>query len=515
MSVRQQPQLLFVPPSCTLTDLFAEIEATAAFAPEILRMIEADLDKVALAAKEEREADARWKRERRGEPELIAREDGEGVGAVSLADGSKGGRPRMPAMVVFAAVLIRGKLGSLTAADVRDRLRDSASFEAFLLRHGLKRADPTALARHANNLSSETIDAIHHAQIARFLREGLDDFGLFSADSTSVRANAQWPNDSSLIYKLLRRGAATLSKFKERGWCRLRAAQTGKWLDEVERLAKAIDLQAGKTDAAAERKKLYARLTRVAHRLAVRLGDQWDRVQDEVLGIDLRPSHARARQESIDDLERCLVDALHLIDFAEVRTQQDGNVARKSYEKITGVVEQDAEIIRKGGRQDQFGFKIQAAFSDNGVITALILDKGNVSDSASMLPLLDAAIARTGVTPKVGTVDDGYASKYNFSQAVNVRGLEVMSISGAKGRHAIGDDLYDTDEYRDARRVRGKLEFPFFVLKHVHEMDRMKRSGLAAVRREITEKILAYNFARMVQLRKQLQAAELELQRTA
>ena len=84
-----------------------------------------------------------------------------------------------------------------------------------------------------------------------------------------------------------------------------------------------------------------------------------------------------------------------------------------------------------------------------------------------------------------------------------------MSISGAKGRNVIGDDLYDSEAYRDARRIRGKLEFPFFVLKYVHEMARMKRTGLSAVCREITEKVLAYNFARLIQLRKQRAAAEL------
>lgn len=510
MTVLIQPQLFAVAPCCTMQELVVEILRLATRNPMILERVNADLDRAALAAKRERAADAQWEKERELGPISTAKGFGETGGLVELADASKGGRPRMPAMVVLAGALIRGKLGSLTASDVRDRLKDSATFSAFLWQYGLSHADPTALARHVNNLSAETMELIHQAQLAQFREEDLDDFAVFSADSTSVRANAQWPNDSSLTYKLLRRALSTLRTFVEKKqWCRLRFHLTQGWLDELEKTAKAIDLQTGKTDAAKARKKLYAELVAVSRKLAVRLGHQWDRVQAEVMSHDLKPSQARIRQAAVDDLERCLVDALDVIDFAEARTQGESKVERDAHEKITGIVEQDAEIIKKGGRQDQFGFKIQAAFSGNGVVTALIVEKGNVSDSRSMLPLLDAAILRTGVTPSVGTVDDGYSSKHNFTRAVNSRGLAVMSISGAKGRHAIGDQIYDSEPYKDARRIRGKLEFPFFVLKHAHEMERMKRTGLTAVRREITEKVLAYNFARLIQLRKQRAAAEL------
>ena len=505
-----QPQLFTIAPCCTMQEFVIEVLHLATLNPMILQLICADLDRAALAAKREREADAQWERERELGPISIDKGLKETCELVEVADKSKGGRPRMPVIVVLVGALIRGKLGSLTAADVRDRLKDSTTFSTFLWQHGLSHADPTALARHVNNLSAETMELIHQAQLAQFREEKLDDFAIFSADSTSVRANAQWPNDSNLTYKLLRRALSTLRAFAEKKqWCRLRFHLTQKWLEQLERTAKAIDLQTGKTNAAKVRKVLYAELVTVSRKLAIRLGHQWDRVHDEVMNHDLRPTQARIRQAAIDDLERCLIDVLNVIDFAEERTQGESNVERDPHEKITGIVEQDAEIIRKGGRQDQFGFKIQAAFSGNGVVTALIVKKGNVSDSKSLLPLLKAVIARTGVTPTMGTVDDGYSSKENFTKAAKPYGLEVMSISGAKGRNVIGDDLYDSEAYRDARRIRGKLEFPFFVLKYVHEMARMKRTGLSAVRREITEKVLAYNFARLIQLRKQRAAAEL------
>ena len=47
--------------------------------------------------------------------------------------------------------------------------------------------------------------------------------------------------------------------------------------------------------------------------------------------------------------------------------------------------------------------------------------------------MVDEVIARTNVTPKVVSVDDGYASAEN-KKALKDRYIEVVSINGAKGR---------------------------------------------------------------------------------
>ena len=47
----------------------------------------------------------------------------------------------------------------------------------------------------------------------------------------------------------------------------------------------------------------------------------------------------------------------------------------------------------------------------------------------------DEVMARTGVIPSLVSVDDGYASKANVAGA-RARGIDVISISGSKGRAA-------------------------------------------------------------------------------
>jgi hypothetical protein len=84
--------------------------------------------------------------------------------------------------------------------------------------------------------------------------------------------------------------------------------------------------------------------------------------------------------------------------------------------------------------------------------------------------------------------------------------MQTMSTSGAKRRKVIGEALWDRDDYREAGRLRGLMESPIFVLKHVNGVTRMRRAGVAAVRLEIIEKIIAYNAVRAVQLRKRATA---------
>ena len=99
MPALMQPQLFTVAPCCTMQELVVEIIRLATLNPMILQLINADLDRAALAAKRERVADAQWERERSLGPISIDKDSKENYELVELADRSKGGRRRMPAIV--------------------------------------------------------------------------------------------------------------------------------------------------------------------------------------------------------------------------------------------------------------------------------------------------------------------------------------------------------------------------------------------------------------------------------
>lgn len=491
-------------------ELIDEAKRYAAADPAILDMIDADLAAHALRAKEWRQADAQWIAEH---TPSFPEEKSWQAQSQRPPKLDKGGRKRTPSIIILFALFIRGRYESLTDAMTRDRLIDSSAFHAQLDEHEIETVCPTVLARHLNNLTEATVNRLADTQITCYREEKLDDFATFMADSTSVRANSEWPKDSRVILKLLRRAVNSLSGFEKNSWCKVRWYNMKKWLQQIEVFAREIDFTCGKRNGAKKRRKLYRKLLNLADTLTDRLGDEWDRVSDAVNAISLCPSQDELRWQATEALETTLINAVLLIPYVSVRTQINSQEKREEYEQVLSVNDIEAEIIRKGGREPNFGYKPQLAASRQGFITAAIVEVGNVSDARSMIPLLDETIRRCAVTPSLGTVDDGYSGAENWRQATK-RGLKTVSMKGATGKGVIDKidpALWERDDYREGRRLRGLMESPIFVLKQMNGLARMRRTGVDAVRREITEKIIAYNAVRAVQLRKRAAAVARKL----
>ena len=184
---------------------------------------------------------------------------------------------------------------------------------------------------------------------------------------------------------------------------------------------------------------------------------------------------------------------------------EEGRLA-KARERVLGVADRAAAIIVKGGREPLMGYKPQLARSGSGLVTALIVESGNPSDSANLEPMLRRSIENTGVVPSQASVDGGYASGKGLEGA-KALGVDEVSIGGAKGRKLLGEE-WDLPSISELRSWRSSVESLMFVLKHGYRFGRLGRTGLKAVRRELTEKVIAYNQDRLILLRKQKQNAQ-------
>ncbi len=129
-----------------------------------------------------------------------------------------------------------------------------------------------------------------------------------------------------------------------------------------------------------------------------------------------------------------------------------------------------------------------------------------IDELVKMAPTISEAIKRTGITAELVSTDDGYASREG-REKVLARGVNDISISGAKGRKLTDEADWESEEYRDARRNRSAVESLMFTIKHGFEFGELGRRGLDAVRAELTEKVLAYNCCRMILMKKQRREA--------
>src|SRR4029077_2665296 len=86
-------------------------------------------------------------------------------------------------------------------------------------------------------------------------------------------------------------------------------------------------------------------------------------------------------------------------------------------EKLVSLFESHADIIVKGGRQVQYGHKLNLATGKSVLILDLVVETGNPADAERFLPMLDRHIARCGTPPLQMAADGGYASRNNLGQA--------------------------------------------------------------------------------------------------
>jgi hypothetical protein len=217
------------------------------------------------------------------------------------------------------------------------------------------------------------------------------------------------------------------------------------------------------------------------------------------VAANLPPSLRQRLDRRWDGMVQDLLDVCGIHRQCERRVLEGKRV--KGSERLLSLADRTAAYITKGGRSPVVGYKPQLARSENGLVTGLLVPEGNASDSAMCVPLVKESIALTGVVPDLVSFDDGYSSAANL-KALTELDIEHVSFKGAKGKRILGEELWDSDVLREARRFRSRIESLIYCLKHCHEFGEPRRRGIERVHEELMGKAVVYNLCRIIVLRK-------------
>jgi hypothetical protein len=490
--------LFLCAPDSDLSMFLDEVHRLATGAPALLAAIDSDLDAHGRRKKALRLADEDWARRRSGtlltheaEPTTFDPDK------LVLAEG----RPRTPAYVVLVALLLRGYFGAgFKACSATTLLLESKTLHVLFQNLGMKLPGRSTLTELINAVTNDTRRKVLDAQLAMVLGLGWDDFEVMIQDSTHVEGNTAWPTDSrtmvALAHRVLRVGAA-LPKLG------LPALATCKALwrnvSAMDTLDREIDFAKGTREAAKVRRRRYEKLLWRARRVLRRFEAALRPIEGALGVLDVRPSRRERADRAVARLRDDIAALGKVISHCEARVLHDRKVPIG--EKVLSLSDPEVGFLKKGQRDPVIGYKPQLARSGAGFVTGLLLPPGNASDSGQLLPMTEAVIVSTNVTPRVVSVDDGYASEAN-AKALRGKGIEVVSISGSKGRRLTSRKDWFSDEYTEARDLRSAAESLMFTLKDGFAFDAVARRGLAAVEGELLEKALAYNACRMALTRR-------------
>jgi hypothetical protein len=492
-TVWAESQLFFVAGSTELADLLAEGARIRRRNPQIMAMIRRDRDVNALAAKQTRDDERRWHLEQT--PALLDLPEPEPRVATCLDVG----RPRTEDRLVFEFLLIRGYYGGgISDRQTWDLLCDSITVRALLA--GDRMPGRTTILEILNCLSDATVEAIHRAILQAAADEGLDDFATIVADSTASAANSRFPTDSGLVGRLLERAIDRWTDLAEQGLPAFNPWHIARWRKNLRDQAIAIDFAKSK----AKRKAAYRHFLTTADKMTTHLGGEFDRLEEDfdqhLRGLPPRAAGtlAAAWNSILQDL--AAADQLRLVAWSRVIDGQEPDPDR-----VWSTSDPDARLIVKGGRQTVFGYRPTVVRSQHGLLTALIVERGNTADSTLVPAIIAAHESATGVHPHAASFDDGYANGPAAAQA-EAAGTRI-SVSGAKGKRQTDPNDWDSDTYTDLRRLRPQVESDIHALKARHGWARVGRRSLPRVRRSLMEGIIAYNLLKLRRLRRD--AAEL------
>jgi IS5 family transposase len=168
-------------------------------------------------------------------------------------------------------------------------------------------------------------------------------------------------------------------------------------------------------------------------------------------------------------------------------------------EKIVSLFEPHADIIVKGGREVQYGHKLNLTTGRSGLILDLVIEAGNPADSDRFLPMLNRHIDFYGQAPRQAAADGGYASRHNLGQAkaLGVRDLAFHKKAGLR----VEDMVKSNWVYRKLRNFRAGIESDISCLKRAYGLARCIWRGLDHFRAYVWSSAVAYNLALFARLK--------------
>ena len=409
------------------------------------------------------------------------------------------GAPRTPEILIFLFMQLRGYWGSVSDAQAMDNIVESITMNTILQNLSAKLPGRSTIIENINAVTNETREILFECQLADVLEMKLDDFKVMLIDSTSVEANNRWPTDAGVIVRLMERVIRQFSALEKFGIGAVPDFYLPHWLKKSKQCHFTINNTSGFKGAVEARKNCYNELYKEAGKAVNYLVRYFQPRKVHADNLDIAPSQKTLVQTITASIERDLADIVYVIEYSRERICE--GKSRPSAEKIMSLSDDAAAFIKKGDRTHVIGYKPQLARSAVGFVTALLVESGNPSDSKQFLPTVENHIANTGVTPELVNADDGYSSQEGFD---DVKGLDVdmVSLSGAKGKKILGDDLWVQDAYIDARRNRSAVESLMFTLKYVYEFGRMRRRGMEEVRAEMLEKVTAHNIMKAAKMKR-------------
>ena len=390
----------------------------------------------------------------------------------------EGGRKGLPGEAVLRCAILKQYRG-LSYEGLVFCLIDSASCQAFARLPMGWFPQKTTLQQTISAISDSTWERINRKLLRSAKVAKIENGEMVRIDSTVTDAPIHEPSDSTLLWDSVRTLVRLLGQAEEM----LEGVKLN--YSNHSRRAKRRMWAIQYTRGEAKRAKLYKDLLKVTRKSLSYI---------EAANKTLKGSSvvgALAYLAWWGEVCHYKPLILKVIDQTERRIIKGEQVP--AGDKIFSLFEEHTDIIIKGGREIQYGHKLNLSTGKSGLVLDVVIEAGNPADSARFVPMLERHIENYGKVPRQIAADGGYASQENLREAKQW-GVEDVAFHKKRGLE-VEDMVRSPWVYRKLRNFRAGIEAGISCLKRAYGLGRCTWKGLEHFKAYVWSSVVAHNLA--------------------
>jgi IS5 family transposase len=410
------------------------------------------------------------------------------------------GRPSIPVETYLRLMFLkhRYRLGYETLCA---EVSDSISWRRFCrIDIDARLPHPTTLMKLTTRCGEPAVAALNEELLAKAIEARLVKTGKVRADTTVVSANVDYPTDTGLLARAVRRMSGLVSRIKAVG-----AAPRTRFRDRTRAAGRrvrsiAAQLRLRGAQAREEAQATVARITAELAGLAAHTASQAQAVlRNARRALPHLVGQAKGRlRRAVNELAVIIRRTATVISQARIRLAGGKPDATT---RLVSLHDPDARPIVKGrlGKPIEFGYKAQIIDNEDGIVLDHTVEEGNPPDAPQLAPAIGRITSRTGRAPKAVAADRGYGEAAVETNLHNA-GVETVAIP-RKGRAGTARQAYERQPgFRRLVKWRTGCEGRISHLKHRYDLDRTRLDGLTGARIWCGHGILAHNLTKIVAL---------------
>jgi IS5 family transposase len=301
--------------------------------------------------------------------------------------------------------------------------------------------------------------------------EGFEDISKIRQDSTVVKSNIHYPTNNSLVWDCINESHRLLSHLKEE-------VGSLSFIDYT-KSAKGTYFKINVTKSSDKQvdlfKKQLTTFTKAINQVSKVVKKKFD-------GMSLK---AYIRVTELEELLP-LMEKVYSMTY---RKQVLGESVPND-QKLFSIYEQHADIIVKGGREVQFGHKVNLATGKTNLFIDCVIPAGNPSDTLLFNPSIDRVIGNYGITPRDSSADGGYACQRSLDHC---KSKGIVNIVFNKVTNSLKNVASSLSMETRLKKWRSGIEAAISNLKRGFDLRVCTWKGFKHFKAKVMWSVLAYN----------------------